>query len=192
MAKYVHVSRDGRDVAWSAHNHFYNMSDAFYDALNASPYASDPPAARPSADRRAYFLNWLETGGGVDTDFFAFTRGWWEARHLPNVYLLHYQNLKDDLPGQVDKLAAFLEIDLDPALKERALKHVSFEHMKAHSDAMFPGITVKKGGHPLVNEGTNGRWRDELTPSDIAAYEARALAELGEDCAHWVATGEIR
>ncbi len=27
---------------------------------------------------------------------------------------------------------------------------------------------------------------------DNAKYEARALAELGEDCAYWVATGDLR
>jgi aryl sulfotransferase len=64
--------------------------------------------------------------------------------------------------------------------------------MKEHADAMFPGIPMKEGGRTFINKGTNGRWRDELTPEDIAAYEAKALTELGEDCAHWLATGEFR
>ena len=29
-----------------------------------------------------------------------------------------------------------------------------------------------------------------LTPEDIAAYEQRALAELGPDCARWLAEGQ--
>jgi len=113
------------------------------------------------------------------------------VRDLPNVYLLHYQNLKDDLPGQVAKLAEFLEIEVDADLMEKVLKHVSFDHMKQHADTMFPDLPLKGGGRDFINKGTNGRWRDILTAEDVASYEAHALAELGEDCAHWVATGQF-
>jgi len=37
----------------------------------------------------------------------------------------------------------------------------------------------------------NGRWRDTLTAQDVRDYEARALAELGPDCANWLAHGTI-
>jgi aryl sulfotransferase len=190
-AKYIHVARDGRDVAWSGHNHLFNSTDAFYNMINASPQAPDPPASRPPADRPTFFRQWLAGGSVMDGDFFEFTRAWWDVRHQPNVYLLHFQNLKDDLPGVVDKLAAFLDITLTPEMKDKVLHHVSFDYMKAHSDSMFPNLPMEGGGKTFINKGTNGRWRDELTPEDIAAYEARALAELGEDCAHWVATGEM-
>jgi hypothetical protein len=29
-----------------------------------------------------------------------------------------------------------------------------------------------------------------LTPADVAEYDARAVAELGAECARWLATGE--
>lgn len=40
-----------------------------------------------------------------------------------------------------------------------------------------------------LDQGTNGRWQTVLTPEDVAAYEKRAVAELGEECAHWLANG---
>jgi len=190
-AKYIHVSRDGRDVAWSTHSHLYNSVDGFYAMLNASPHAAGLPLERPTEDLRAYFHEWLETSAFMGAEFFDVTRGWWEVRDLPNVYLLHYQNLKDDLPGQVAKLAEFLEIEVDADLMEKVLKHVSFDHMKQHADTMFPDLPLKGGGRDFINKGTNGRWRDVLTAEDVASYEAHALAELGEDCAHWVATGQF-
>ncbi len=97
----------------------------------------------------------------------------------------------DQLQPLLAKLADFLEIDLDADLMAKVLKHVSFEHMKEHADAMFPDLPLKGGGRDFINKGTNGRWRDVLTSEDNSIYEARALAELGEDCAHWVATGEL-
>lgn len=192
-ARYIHVTRDGRDVAWSGHNHLYNSVDGFFDMLKAHPLATPTMALdRPTADVRAFFLEWLENSDFMGAEFFDVTRGWWEVRNLPNVYLLHFQNLKDDLPGEVQRLAAFLEIDLNGGLLDRVLDHVSFGYMKAHADVMFPNLPMEGGGQTFVNKGTNGRWRDILTPEDNALYEAKALAELGADCAHWVATGERR
>jgi aryl sulfotransferase len=45
------------------------------------------------------------------------------------------------------------------------------------------------GAKTFINKGTNGRWRDVLTADEIAAYDAKALAELGADCARWLASG---
>jgi aryl sulfotransferase len=65
--------------------------------------------------------------------------------------------------------------------------------MKAHAAASAPlgGVFWEGGASSFINKGTNGRWRDLLTRDDIAAYEARAVKELGPDCAHWLATGEM-
>jgi len=46
------------------------------------------------------------------------------------------------------------------------------------------------GTKTFINKGTNGRWRDTLTASESTEYEAKALAELGPECARWLATGE--
>ena len=54
------------------------------------------------------------------------------------------------------------------------------------------GALWRDGARTFVNQGTNGRWRDVLTAEDSRAYEARALAELGEEAAHWLATGQRR
>jgi aryl sulfotransferase len=51
------------------------------------------------------------------------------------------------------------------------------------------GVLWEGGAQTFINKGTNGRWRDLLTPADIADYEARALHELGPDCAAWLARG---
>ena len=40
-----------------------------------------------------------------------------------------------------------------------------------------------------MHKGTNGRWRDVLSAEDSAAYERRAIAELGPEAAAWLAGG---
>jgi aryl sulfotransferase len=42
----------------------------------------------------------------------------------------------------------------------------------------------------FIHEGQNGRWKDTLTAKDSAEYEDRAVAELGAQCARWLASGE--
>ncbi len=54
------------------------------------------------------------------------------------------------------------------------------------------GAHFKGGGATFINKGTYGRWRDELPGDESATYEAKAKTELGADCAHWLATGEMR
>jgi hypothetical protein len=65
-------------------------------------------------------------------------------------------------------------------------------------EALRPGYTVEgiteeaSFGTPAPkssSKGTNGRWAETLTPEDVAEYEARAVRELGSECARWLATG---
>jgi ATP-dependent Clp protease ATP-binding subunit ClpB len=45
-------------------------------------------------------------------------------------------------------------------------------------------------------EGTaksaTGLFRETVTPEEVAEYETRSRTELGDECAHWLATGEDR
>ncbi len=188
-AKYIYVARDGRDVVWSKHNHHYNSTDEFYFAVNAQRPAGTPEISRPSADVHLFYRDWF-SGRESQMEFWAHIRSWWAVRGLPNVYLLHFQNLKDDLEGQIARIARFLEIEIPQDKMARVVKHSHFEHMKANADEMFPGMPLVEGGRTFINEGSNGRWRDVLTEEEIAEYEARAIAELGSDCARWLATGK--
>ena len=190
QAKYIYVARDGRDVAWSEHNHLYNSSDEFYAAANAVRPEGTPAIDRPSGDVHAYYRDWIAGRRGMGA-FWGHVRSWWALRDLPNLYLLHYQNLKDDLPGRVADIADYLGIEVDPETMARAVEHASFGHMKARSNEMFPGLPLVGGGDTFINKGTNGRWRDVLSAVEIAEYEAQARDKLGPDCAAWLATGKL-
>ncbi len=65
--------------------------------------------------------------------------------------------------------------------------------MKDHADALSPLLkdAFQGGGKSFVYKGTNGRWRDTLTPADIEKYENLASKNLTPECAHWLATGEL-
>ena len=62
--------------------------------------------------------------------------------------------------------------------------------MKANQSVITAGKAKVFQGQ-FFNKGTNGRWIDLLTQSDIEAYERKAVEELGPECAAWLATGKM-
>jgi aryl sulfotransferase len=65
--------------------------------------------------------------------------------------------------------------------------------MKRNAARTAPGggVMFDGGGEPFFKQGTNGRWRDMLSREESRRYERMAMEELGLDCAHWLATGEL-
>jgi aryl sulfotransferase len=193
-AKYLYVGRDGRDVVWSMYNHHVNANDLWYAALNDTPGLVGPPIERPDADIRRYFRTWLENDGQPFWSPWENISSWWAARELPNVLFVHFNDLKADLPGQMRRIADFLDIDIAPDRWPAILEHCSFDYMKAHAEKVAPlGGQVFEGGAPtFINKGVNGRWRDVLPAEDSAAYERIAVEKLGQECASWLNTGSVR
>jgi aryl sulfotransferase len=191
QAKYLYIGRDGRDVVWSMYNHHANANDLWYQILNDTPGRVGPPIERPPASVHRYFLDWLERDGHPFWPFWENIRSWWEIRHLPNVMLLHFADLKRDMPGEIRRIADFLGIAHDEPTMRRIEAHCRFDYMKANAERSAPlGGSVWEGGAAtFIHKGTNGRWRDELTAEDCRRYEAMALEQLGPDCARWLAEG---
>jgi aryl sulfotransferase len=192
-AKYLYIVRDGRDTLWSMYNHHAAGNEFFYELLNDSPGLVGPPMPRCEKPILEYFREWLEKDGYPWWSFWENIRSWWDIRNLPNVQLLHFANLKSDMPGEMRKIAEFLAIPIDESNWDDIVEHCTFDYMKEHADLSAPlgGVTFEGGGKTFINKGTNGRWRDTLTPEDVDQYERTAVEQLGEECAHWLATGEV-
>jgi aryl sulfotransferase len=191
-AKYIYVARDARDVVWSLYNHHANANQLWYDALNKTPGLVGPPIEPPPGDIRQYWHEWMERDGHPFWPYWHNVRSWWQIRELPNVMLLHFAALKRDLPGEMRRIAAFLGIAVDPSRQDAILEYCSFDWMKKNGAKAAPlgGAFWDAGADIFMNKGTNGRWRDTLSAEESARYEQRAEAELGADCARWLASGE--
>lgn len=191
-AKYVYIARDGRDVVWSMYNHHSSANAAWYAALNDTPGRVGPPIEPPPESTRQYFRDWLERDGFPFWSFWENLRSWWAIRNLPNVHFVHFDRLKRDLAGQIRAIAEFLEIEVDESKWDAIVEHCGFDYMKTHAAKSVPlgGAFWDAGAKTFIYRGTNGRWRDTLTAADCAEYESRAVEELGDDCARWLATGD--
>ncbi|MBQ1496760.1 MAG: sulfotransferase domain-containing protein [Sphingomonas sp.] len=190
-AKYIHVARDGRDVARSLHDHHLHATDAWHAMLNDTPGRIGPPVPRANPDAGAYFREWLDGDGAPFWPFWENVRSWWMVRDLPNVHLVHFEALRRDLAGEIRRIADFLEIEVDPASWPRILRHCGFDWMKANAPQLAPlgGALWDGGAETFIDKGIDGRWPGALTAEDMARYEAMALAELGAECATWLAGG---
>jgi len=193
-AKYLYIGRDGRDVVWSLHNHHRTLTPEVYDRVNHGVRAEHGQRFEPPIeDVAAYFREWLARDGYPWWPFWSHVRGWWAARNLPNVLLVHFADLKRDMPGQIRRIADFLGLTIDPRRWASILEHCSFDYMKKNAQFAAPigGALWEGGAASFIHKGTNGRWRDLLTADDKRAYEDRARIELGDECANWLMTGEL-
>lgn len=192
-AKYIYIGRDGRDVLWSLYNHHRNGNEIMYDALNKSPGLVGPPLEPPPDDIRVYWRDWMDRDGFPYWSLWENVRSWWAIRHLPNLLMVHFDVLKKNMPEEMRRIAAFLDIPIDESKWDTIVEHCTFGWMKEHGEKVVPmgGAAWVGGAKTFINKGVNGRWRDTLTEAESAEYEARALAELGPECAHWLATGQV-
>lgn len=194
-AKYIYIGRDARDVTWSAYNHQAGFTDEALASFNETPGRVGPKITRPTCDVRDYYQHFLEYDdypgfelGGL----WEHTQGWWNARTLPNVLLVHFNNLKTNMEREIRRIARFLEIDVDRALWPRIVTHCSFDYMRGEAkkiemlDHFFQG-----GGERFFHKGTNGRWKDVLSSDEIARCDEVAARHLTPDCARWLKTGKL-
>jgi aryl sulfotransferase len=148
----------------------------------------------PTDDIVQYFHQWLDGAGlSLGGTFWEHVQGWWDARRLPNVLLVHFNSLKADMPGEIRRIARFLEIDIDEEKFPAIVAHCTFDYMRTHSSEHSPvlGQIFQEGGNTFFHKGTNGRWRDVLSAADVQKYERITNQRLTPECAHWVATGDI-
>lgn len=191
--KYIYIGRDGRDVMWSMYNHHANANDLWYQLLNETPERVGPPIDKPVESVTQYFSEWLDKDGFPFWSFWENISSWWAIKDLPNVLMLHYENLKKDMAGEIRSIAAFLEVDIDESKWPDILEHCSFDYMKKNATKSVPlgGVLWDGGSETFINKGVNGRWRDILPKEESERYEKICKEKLGSDAAQWLNTGKL-
>jgi len=196
--KYVYVSRDGRDVFMSMWNHYRNYTDQMYLDLDNMPGFEDQPFPRAPDDIHTFWANWIsksyfdnEASGWPFWSHFSNVQSWWDYRDLPNIEFFHYNDMLNDLDGEMRRLANYLEIDVPEKYWPSIVDACSFASMKERAVEYTPGggIFWKGGAQTFINKGTNGRWRDVLSEEELALYELACEKELSADCRHWLENG---
>jgi len=209
--KYIVVGRDYRDIIWSLHNHHCSLGPLadmqtnlpFKDGheFTRMPFASELvqqfggeftpkdmwdlalqkgiPELSETIDGYPYWSNLWIIGSWLNI----------KDKGYDNIMYIHYNNLKDDLPGMIKKIAEYLEIDYDVSKFDTILHNCTFEAMKNKKSPEMEAA-FKGGFKSFINKGTGGRWKDTLNDDDIMQYKELASYYMNDDQIHWLETGQ--
>jgi Sulfotransferase domain len=168
-ARYIWVVRDPKDVFVSSYR--------FTKAVVLGPLM-------PSVE------HWLETFLSEKTYLGSWAEhldGGWRRRHAENVLFLTFEAMKADLRGTVERVAAFMGVDLTAEELENVVRQSSYEYMKANgakfdTRGLSPPWATPRGA--MVRRGVHGSASELLSTADqerIDDYWRAELKKLGSD-----------
>ena len=183
QVKYLVVGRDTRDVFMSLWNHYSSYTELTYSLLN-DPTRPGPEFPRCPKDPRELWPRWIGEGwfdwepdGWPYWSHHHHLATWWAVRDAPNIMFVHYNDLLADTEAQMRRIAAFLEITVAEHTWPAIVADVGLDSMRRearrHDDRS--SLVFQGGTATFFYKGTNGRWRETLTPDDLAMYDQAAL-----------------
>ena len=146
---YICVGRDPRDVALSMDNHRDNIDiDAFIAARDAAAAVDGvvldgvaPLPPRPES-RRERFWQWVDddtapaieaTSGSSLLRTLRHLQTFWDAPERADVVMLHYDDLREDLAGQMRAVANRLSITIPNERWPELVVAATFDEMRARA-----------------------------------------------------------
>ncbi len=199
QAKYICVGRDPRDAFLSLTNHSQNMKREIMELLQKNATGEWRPPNIPPEDQIEWFCDWItsscseEPNHEFHSDVLYYVRSFWQYRHLPNILMLHYSDLKADLDGEMRRIAKFLDIQIDETLWPELVSAASFENMKNNADQLAPQVTdnVWKDTGQFFNKGVSGQWCKVLNDKALDLYRQAMDKNLESDLSAWLEQGRL-
>ncbi len=196
--RYIVVGRDARDVFMSLYNHYSGHTPLLHQLLNEVPGRVGPPIPHCPEDIHWLWRQWIQLGwfewehdGWPYWSHLHHTRTWWDHRELPNILLVHYNDLLADLEGEMRRVAAYLGIEPDADAWPRLVDAATFGSMKRNADQIMPNADFgwQGGAERFFYKGTNRRWEGVLSDEELALYPQAVERTLSPDAAAWLEHG---
>lgn len=191
--RYIFITRDFRDVVWSHFNHIKHYPEELKENLHNDfvRYLYD---AEDEVDLWHRVLSDRDAGDNIfrsTRSYFEVVRSWLNHRNDPNVLILHYNNLKADLKGNVKKISEFLGYDHDEDVIDKITTKSTFTWMKSNAERCVPhDFTLNGTSTNFINKGVNKKWEGKLTEEDLKMYDNRLESLFTPQETQWVKTGE--
>lgn len=131
---------------------------------------------------------WRQGTSGLG-EFARHARTYWDARHLPNVTLFHYDDMWNDLTGQMARLSGALGIEVPSPRLDQLTAAATFDSMRARADQTVPDSDISAWKDPTTFFVSGGRraWSQHLSAGDLARFHQRLQELAGDDLAPWLA-----
>ena len=187
-ATYIVVARHPLDAAVSAYHQGHNL-----DRERMLELTGQEQPTTTSLSEREWLLAWID----ADPDprdrldslpgFAHHLTDSWTRRHDPNVVLVHYQDLTDDLAREMRRVAGRLGIVVPASAWPDLVRAARFDAMRAHADTLAPDPADILVDHAkFFRRGTSGGGRALLTRAELAQYNARAAQLMPADLIDWL------
>jgi len=155
-AKYICVIRNPKDVCLSFHRFVNSIGEG---ALEDIPF-------------NALFDHFL-AGKTLHVDYFDHLLSCWSHRNDENVLLVLYEDMKKDIRSTINRVARFLDIEMNEQLLERVVTVSSFDFLKqaGYNEKIVRAHTVAT--FKFLRKGIVGDWRTELSEEQSRLLDAR-------------------
>ncbi|GIE98642.1 sulfotransferase domain-containing protein [Paractinoplanes rishiriensis] len=188
---YVVVARHPLDMAVSLYHQIDNIDRDRLRALTGSAAVASPSRPRPPVAE--WLAGWVddtrdphESLDSLPGVLMHLTDAW-QRRHLPNVRLVHYDDMLTDLAGTMRSLAEWLGISVPSSRWPELIRAATFTEMRRRADELTPNQEgVLRDNRAFFREGRSRAGRELLGATDYARYE-RIVAELAPaDLVRWL------
>lgn len=186
--KYILCMREGHDVLASFYPFFANHNPEF-----KKMWGGFPPTFKDYNENFKFFTE------DIPGFYHGYAAQWWPYRHDPNVLLLHYNDLKNDIKGCLEKIASFVGVNVPanawPLIEEK----VSLTWMKENENifkyditsSYFKGSVMSDEEGSMIRKGAIGDGKGKLTPEQEKKWQELNDQFFSDQpgLAEWILTG---
>ncbi len=198
---YVVVGRDPRDAMVSFEHHMANFDHEKFAAAFAAQgrleeLQSSAPPIPPDPDPVANYRMFIEhDGSGMQSPTLASLLHHldtaWQRRHDPNVAMFHYADYQEDLVGEMERLAAVLDLVFNRERLAELAPAASLDRMRERATQVTPEAGMYVDDRAFFRTGGSGEWADRGTDADRRRYDERVKELASPDLAAWAHLGRI-
>lgn len=199
---YFAVARHPLDVALSDKDHGTNMDREraveLIQAATGKPLVPNTTTKHPDSDDEHTHLRWFidndnaPTGSGPNglADYCDQISVCWNRRHLPNVHLLHYHDMWNDLAGEMRRVADALGVPVDDDRWHEFVEAATLDSMRGRAAEAAPEAHVGmwQNTDAFFHKGGRRKWAEVLSDEELARFHERLDALAGE-AAPWALGG---
>jgi hypothetical protein len=190
-ATYIVVGRHPLDLAVSLYHQGDNIDRARLRQLTGQPEPATAPL--PRLDLHSWLLDWIDSDADPAEQMDGL-RGvlWhatdaWQRRDQPNILLVHYDDLMEDLDRQMRQLATHLNLTIPTRQWPELVHAATFDSMRERSEKLVPDAdNILKDNRVFFRRGRSGGGVESLTHEEVAHYYRHTSAMAPADVLHWL------
>jgi aryl sulfotransferase len=189
-ATYVVVARHPLDAAVSLYHQGDNLDRERMAELTGTPLATWSSSGLPL---EPWLQRWIDKDADPREDLDSLPGVMWHLGDAwsrldqDNVVLVHYDDLRADLDGQMRRLAEVLGIDVAPDVWPLLVEAATLPAMRARAQDLAPDtMGVMRDRSAFFRRGTSGAGAEVAGPDGLRRYEQRAAALAPPDLLAWL------